>query len=816
MSNQVLQMKYHPAKKEVVFRHFQNGDERPIRKDSRLMTKYMNKKGKFVLQDYGNEFFDDIAYSCSGEKEITMEVITTQGDFDDFMSMLEYYNEGGKVKITAKLIAELPDMEKTYEAVKKHGLESMDILKKHRGEFYDIPLTTDEVKECVDNFAKEVLEATEDIDEKINSLEQNVVNICFSGVYSAGKSMLINSILGYSVLPENIMPETAAMFRIKSPEKDGSIRTVFDIKTDHSEIVWDENESIFEFVAGPAESDCRKRIQDVIYENKDTPCYYQLRCILDILNNEKDVLRNIDVYYPIPLDSDRLQFTIFDTPGTDSDDDEHQRILKDALSEQTHSILVFVVSPNNLKGGGNKTLLRYLSDAEKKESKSTIDLGRSLFVINMADMLTGEAQFIKLKQADIEEEGLDPIKLSDKKIFFTSAKYGYASQAVKNGVASEQEEFTISAQSGAVTNEKFGCYYRYDQCATSEFATNKLLSTCTEAFNSAMADGNMSEAVWIASGLYALQKEIILYGIKYASAVKAYSIIDGVDKALARLEKNASSLKQQNEEDIEKVKKEIETIIEAVTGSINEAHKKRELPKDGTLPAGILSELQLDSDSLNRFINEDGKSRLKKVIKGFLGIFNKKWDEKDKKKVNDVITNVVNDYTKRFKNNRKKNLETVRDEFIAEIKKAIEENGGLSDKAKEYISTIVPPGIEDFDSDYKFAQIYDRSRKTVGFWKFEHEVIDKEKFLEKAGTELQGIADDLADDYKKKYREGLDSLLSKVEDEFIKNMKQYNVMLLAKTKDKEAMEKLKVKIEATAEELKNCQDNLNSVIWREK
>ena len=42
-----------------------------------------------------------------------MEVITTKGDFDDFMSMLEYYNEGSKVNITAKLIAELPDMQKT-------------------------------------------------------------------------------------------------------------------------------------------------------------------------------------------------------------------------------------------------------------------------------------------------------------------------------------------------------------------------------------------------------------------------------------------------------------------------------------------------------------------------------------------------------------------------------------------------------------------------------------------------------------------------------------------------------------------------------
>ena len=170
MSNQVLQMKYHPAKKEVVFRRFESGSEKPIRNESRLKT-YMNKKGKFVLQDFGKEFFDDIVYSFSGAKEIAMEVITTKGDFDDFMSMLEYYNEGSKVKITAKLIAELPDMQKTYEAVKNHGLESMEILKKHRGEFFNVSLTTEEVKECVESFAKEVLEAANDIEDKINRLE---------------------------------------------------------------------------------------------------------------------------------------------------------------------------------------------------------------------------------------------------------------------------------------------------------------------------------------------------------------------------------------------------------------------------------------------------------------------------------------------------------------------------------------------------------------------------------------------------------------------------------------------------------------------
>ncbi len=60
MSKQKLVLKYHPAKKEVEFHRFQNAKEIPIRSDSRLMQ-YMNMKGKFVLQDFGNSFFNDIA-----------------------------------------------------------------------------------------------------------------------------------------------------------------------------------------------------------------------------------------------------------------------------------------------------------------------------------------------------------------------------------------------------------------------------------------------------------------------------------------------------------------------------------------------------------------------------------------------------------------------------------------------------------------------------------------------------------------------------------------------------------------------------------
>ena len=88
MNKQVLMMKYHPAKKEIEFHRFQNGREIPIRSDSVLRTNYMNMKGKFILQDHGNEFFDDIAVAFDGLEDVDIEVITTRMDYEDFVQMV--------------------------------------------------------------------------------------------------------------------------------------------------------------------------------------------------------------------------------------------------------------------------------------------------------------------------------------------------------------------------------------------------------------------------------------------------------------------------------------------------------------------------------------------------------------------------------------------------------------------------------------------------------------------------------------------------------------------------------------------------------
>ena len=199
-------MKYHPAKKEVEFHRFQKDKEVPIRSDSCLAL-YMNKKGNFVLQDQGKEFFDNIAKAFDGLKNVDIEVITTKLDYDDFKEMVDHYNgcdSNGLCSISSSLVAELPDMKQTFREVMKHGEDSIAVLEKHKQYLYEMPLEKKSVRESAKNFALQIDNEIKHIREKMDSLRDNTVNLCFTGVYSSGKSALINAILGYRILPENI------------------------------------------------------------------------------------------------------------------------------------------------------------------------------------------------------------------------------------------------------------------------------------------------------------------------------------------------------------------------------------------------------------------------------------------------------------------------------------------------------------------------------------------------------------------------------------------------------------------------------------
>ncbi|MBU5432190.1 dynamin family protein [Intestinimonas sp. MSJ-38] len=829
MSSQKLKMTYHPAKKEVLFERFgAEGTPVTIRSDSKLY-KYMNKKGQFILQDHGDAFFEDIAKAFDGESSVDMEVVTTKSDFGDFEQMVEYYNEGHSVKINATLLAELPDMNTTYTKVKEHGEKAIAILKKHREDFHTIQTDTPAVKESIDSFSQEVYKASALIREKIDCMGDNNINLCFAGVYSTGKSTLINAILGYRILPEAIHSETARMFEIKSPQKGEPVKIIFEIEGFFSELIWNEKTNVFEFGAAPTENMVREDIQKVINSVSHELQHVQVFEILKKFNCLKDVGSVIKIRFPIPLDTPSIQFTIYDTPGADSNYLEHQEVLKDALAEQTHSILVFVAAPNKLEGSGNNALLSYLKDAEEKDSKTSIDIGRSLFVINLIDSFNDPEQRQTLREAKIvhkkkkekdgdtdsvEDSGEEfSIALANKKLFFTSALYGYAAKAKENQVSTPVEDRLIKNRYNEVVDEEDGRYYSLNHVATSECATKKLLAYCDEAMERALADDDRLTAMRIGSGVYALEREILNYGEKYAGAVKAFAIIDSVDKALSVMSRTAKSLDQQNQEDISTVTREIEQLRTALKESIAETYKRYEI-KDGKLPDEVIKVLHLDADYLYQNINQPTMSFIEKLLKGwFFGLGKVKAKESHKADVKQKIKTILSDYTREFLKTRQTVLEKVRDSFIEEIQTVIRNNGNISEQAKAYVCEIIPPEVKKATNLVEFGDIYDSNRRTENVLFWERTTVDKESFKEDVTSELATITGKMASDFTEDYKKAVSTLLNQVQAEFVLNMDNYSILMKAKLSDKKAMEELHKKIVSAEEALLLCQQDLNSTIW---
>ncbi|MDE6014765.1 MAG: dynamin family protein [Acetatifactor sp.] len=817
MDNQVLQMKYHPAKKEVEFHRFQNGQEIAIKNDSRLMH-YMGLKGKFVLQDYGNTFFEDITSSFDGLKEIEMQVVTTQMDYEDFVQMVEYYNaEPNACKITPSLIAELPDMAHTFAEVKKYGEQATEILRRHRQNLFEIPLENENVRKSAESFAEQIDEERRNIHDKIASLNDNAVSLCFTGVYSAGKSTLINALLGYKILPEKITSETAKMFRISSPKPDEKVMIAFEIEGAYSELEWNEVKHCFAFSQGPSGNEIRDAIQQEVSRvaGEQLKQHEQICAILTMLNGTDGVSADIRIHFPVALDSPSVQYIIYDTPGTDSNYAEHQTVLMDALSEQKQSILIFVAAPNKTEGSGNNALLKYLKEVEEKDSKTSIDIGRSLFVINWSDSIDSDARRdLQHEEIKYKDDDSFSIRLSDKKLFFISAKYGYAARAVKNGIASEKDQSEFNRGLNNMT-DKFGGYcYREDRCAMSEFATNRMIERCEDALKDAQEKQDDISVLEVAAGLYALESEILQYGEKYASAVKASALIDSVDRALSKLSNRAVSLRESNREEIKEIEKNIIELRRTINEAIEKEYNESSIPENMPLPEEASRTLGLDRATLYSAIVGNTKNYMDKELRGwFLGILGRvKVRDRDKDNVRDMINRAIDEYTDQFLSQRKILLESQRDIFIDAVKETIMESGNISKAAKKFfldvpVPQVVRPGITNW------GELYDSHCRTEKFLMFKGEYLDKAGFIQDVEKMLVEIADSMCEDYSKDYRNALESLLMQIKTQFEGNLETYSLFMKAMVENRDAMKELGDKVADVATELFDCQKQLNDIIW---
>lgn len=536
MSN--VMIKYHPVKKEVHFLTDDNGSFNEVKyTDSPALEGYSPRNGDFLLQNQGYAFFDNLQEAFLGLKDTELIFKGTKIDYEDFKKMINNYNnhqerEGSEMKINLGGFIELPEVGAIYDEIKVVADKTIKI--------FEDKLSEGSIKDIF-RIRKQKL------DDKIKDIEQNNVNLCFVGTYSSGKSTFINAIIGAKILPEKIRPETAKMFRIKSsrvPSVNFLVKKNSDEPGNIASIMWSDELERFQFTTNVNDG-FKGALDKLCQKNAGKPQHEQMRFLLTAINempnnpNEERcyIEGMIDVRYPMDIQSD-INFTFYDTPGTDSNSSEHLRILKDALAQQTNSVLIVMYEPVKMDGKGNSVLYDLMLKSQEDSSNEdgvTIDLSRSLHIVNQVDRYgTSElrdalSKPIRLSKnvqdvIDENEENEFEYDLQDKRVFYVSSKAAYCAKAQKKGICDLDDEEFIEDSADKVIKRK---YYRNNHMSDVEFDTKEVIEISDAQFDR-FDDKHESDKLYVASGMYAVEREIIKYAEKYALAVRAKGLYDAV------------------------------------------------------------------------------------------------------------------------------------------------------------------------------------------------------------------------------------------------------------------------------------------------
>ncbi len=598
-----LMIMYHPVKKEIRFLAKAKGEfvEIPYAMCPWL-SQYGPDKGEFLLQNHGNKFFEDIWEQFLRDK-VSLVFKGTKIDYEDFEKKVKEYNAtSGEERFVINKFIELPAVADIYTCISEFCDDTIAVFSKE--------LQGSDIQ-------KSFLTRKAEFEIKREKLNKNDVNLCLVGTYSAGKSTFINALIGRRILPESINSETAKMFRIKNSEKPA---VSFIIKKGDSDkaiianIVWDETKKKFAFHADGECEFTQEKVNGEINSalmfrlQQHEQLYQILKKLNDIPNAptqdcEEYIDGIIEVNFPIPLD-DNINFTFYDTPGTDSNSNEHLLVLQKALHHQTNSILIVLYEPTKMEGTGNSILYNLINSSKNEQENGgavTIDLTRSLHVINQADT-KGLADLAELKNKKVEvtlketdkiyNEEPQQIDLAKERLFFVSSKAAYIAKAINNNVDTEDERRWLANHRNEINNEPMddpflgksknsdvetGMYYKLDKLADADNETKQLIEECKEEL--AKCDNPedtslypITQRIYVNSGMYAIEKEIIKYAQKYALAVKAKGLYDGIKNVVNFIKEDYEVIENQARLSKEEIAKNIELMKTNMVSDIDAAY----------------------------------------------------------------------------------------------------------------------------------------------------------------------------------------------------------------------------------------------------
>lgn len=578
-------IKYNPYKVETIVKI--DGNE--VKQNSNLYV------GEKRLQEWIEELPKILIEECNS-KDFKIIFHGTILDYEDLVNSINSYDDKD-IKFECEHI-KAKEIEDKEEQIVQIFREIQD------GPFDE--LKSEDVKKSFELALKE-------------EFEVNVI-----ATMSAGKSTLINALLGEKLMPSKNESCTATITKIKDTDKKDKFTAVV------------------------------KNNENNLLESFDKLTYEDMQR----LNSESQV-SVIEVEGDIPfVKADETALVLVDTPGpNNSRDASHRESTQRALSESSKTLVLYILNATQLAVNDDNQLLNEVAKSMEVGGKQSKD--RFIFVVNKLD------QFRK-GEDDVEEtlkkvrEYLESKGINNPNIFPTSALTALDIRTIeKNG-----EDFDYDLADEVELNVKK--FNRDEKKHFEKYSdlTPSIKALLNKDLENARGTKNKFEEALIHTGIRPVEEYINMYVEKYARTAKIKNIVDTFEKRLEatnkfeNLKKNISENEDKNKEIIKKIQ-----VLKLKIGDAKDAKKFKEKIDSIDLGKKIINELEeLTKESQRKVteIQEKAESRINKAtaemkVKEYETFINQ-LEAKMKVKIDSIIDlnlkrtvdQLIDDYTNRL------------------------------------------------------------------------------------------------------------------------------------------------------------------------
>ena len=364
-----------------------------------------------------------------------------------------------------------------------------------------------------------------------SDFEVNVV-----ATMSAGKSTLINSLLGQRLMPAKQEACTATITEIKDNDSDHFIAKVYDK---------DGN----------------------LIESHDDLTY----SIMDRLNSNPEVSR-IRTEGNIPfVTADDVSLVLVDTPGpNNSRDPEHKAATYRMLSESSKAVVLYIMNATQLAVDDDNNLLGHVAESMKVGGKQSRD--RFIFVVNKLDDFKKDEDSIDAALQKVRDYLADN-GIENPNIYPASALTALNIRTVL-ALSDDDDDDDVYEANGKVRkfnrNEEMH-FENYSPLPSSVKA--QISNRLSEAINKQ----DDKEQALIHSGIVPIEEAIRMYVRKYAKTAKIKNI---VDTFISRIESaHTFEIARQQISQNEEKKKEIVDRIESIELKLKNGEEAKKFKK---------------------------------------------------------------------------------------------------------------------------------------------------------------------------------------------------------------------------------------------